>query len=60
MKCKKCKEEMELEEEGFEDGMVIRIWKCNDCLWSCKQWFDIDESMSSNDSWLDENNKEVW
>lgn len=59
MKCKNCKEEMIDEEQGEEDGMVTLIRKCPGCDWSCKSWYDLDECMSSNDSWLDETGDDV-
>jgi len=54
MKCIKCKSDMYTEETGFEDGMVIVIRECENCDCKCKSWYELDDCMSSNDSWLNE------
>lgn len=45
---------MDLKETGFEDGMVIQIWSCNDCDIKAKGWWDLDPNMANNISWTDE------
>jgi len=54
MKCKNCNEEMDEEEQGNEDGMIVLIRKCPKCGWSAKSWYDLDDCIASNTSWLNE------
>ena len=58
MNCKNCKEDMDEDERGNEDGLVTVIRICHECGWSCKSWYDLDECMSSNDGWLNDKGKE--
>ena len=54
MKCKNCGERMEQDCLGEEDGLVTMERLCPGCGWKSKAWYELDDCITSNISWVDE------
>jgi len=59
MDCKNCKELMDIDEQSDEDGMITIIRCCDNCGWSSKSWYDLDECTASNTSWINEKKETI-
>jgi NDP-sugar pyrophosphorylase family protein len=49
-------------EISTDDDMFTVIYECDECGWSGTYWYDFDDIedlIPCNDSWIDENEKEV-
>ena len=59
MKCKNCLERMGEKEQDQEDGLITMIRLCDKCGWSSKTWYDLEDCVPTNVSWLDDKSKDV-
>ena len=46
-------------EQDQEDGLITMIRLCDKCGWSSKTWYDLEDCVPTNVSWLDDKSKDV-